>query len=87
MKRRGLMTPLLTATAGCALLTCQPVSAVVAEKDERIRLELVPVGRRTTEIGRLEEVEGVRQVRTYWVRSEEGRWYVSKSLSYPLQFG
>jgi len=75
-RRRGLLALLLAAaTAGCALLTCQPVSVLVAEKEERVRLELVPVGLRTTEIGRLEEVEGVRRVKTYWIRSEEGYWY------------
>lgn len=84
-KRRGLLASLLAATtAGCALLTCQPVTVVVADKEERVRLELVPVGLRTTEIGRLEEVEGLRRVRTYWIRSDAGRWYDVSPVVYGL---
>jgi hypothetical protein len=48
---------------------------VVAEKEERRRVDLAPAGFRTTETGRVEEVETVRVTQTYWVRSEEGRWY------------
>lgn len=61
--------------AGCAVFTCRPISVVVAEKEERQRVDIVPIGFRTTETGRVEEVETVRVVWTYWVRSEEGRWY------------
>jgi hypothetical protein len=63
------------AVSACALFTCQPVSVVVAEKEQRQRVDLVPVGFRTTETGRVEEVETARVTQTYWVRSEEGRWY------------
>lgn len=61
--------------AGCALVTCRPASIVVAEKDDRAHVEIVPAGLRTTGTGRLEEAEEFRLVRTYWVRSEEGHWY------------
>jgi hypothetical protein len=60
---------------GCALFTCQPISVVVAEKQERRRVDVTPIGFRTDETGRVEEVETVRVVPTYWVRSQEGRWY------------
>jgi hypothetical protein len=60
---------------GCALFTCQPISVVVAEKQERRRVDVTPIGFRTDETGRVEEVEAVRVVPTYWVRSQEGRWY------------
>jgi hypothetical protein len=60
---------------GCALFTCQPISVVVAEKQERQRVDIAPTGFRTDETGRVEEIETVRVVRTYWIRSEEGRWY------------
>jgi hypothetical protein len=60
---------------GCALFTCQPITVVVAEKQARQRVDLTPTGFRTDETGRVEEVETVRVVPTYWVRSQEGRWY------------
>lgn len=63
------------ATGGCAVFTCQPISVVVAEKEERQRVDVTPIGFQTTETGRVEEVETVRVMRTYWVRSKEGRWY------------
>jgi hypothetical protein len=66
---------LVVIVGGCALVTCQPISVVVAEKQERQRVDVAPIGFRTTETGRVEEVETVRVARTYWVRSEEGRWY------------
>jgi hypothetical protein len=48
---------------------------VVAEKQERQRVDVTPTGFRTDETGRVEEVETVRKVPTYWIRSQEGRWY------------
>jgi hypothetical protein len=66
---------LVMVAGGCALFTCQPISVVVAEKQERQRVDIAPTGFRTDETGRVEEIETVRVVRTYWVRSEEGRWY------------
>jgi hypothetical protein len=71
-----LTVGLLTVVAGgCALFTCQPISVVVAEKQERRRVDVTPTGFRTDETGRVEEVETVRVAPTYWVRSREGRWY------------
>ncbi len=61
--------------ASCASLTCRPVTVVVADKQERIRLERVPSGVRTTETGRLEEDRRAEIVRDYWVRDQGGRWY------------
>ena len=61
--------------ASCASLTCRPVTVVVADKQERIRLERVPYGVRTTETGRLEEDRRAEIVRDYWVRDQDGRWY------------
>ena len=65
----------LAAAGGCALFTCQPVTVIVAEKEERTQPRLTPAGVRTTETGRVEEVEQVRRARTYRVRSEDGDWY------------
>ncbi len=62
--------------AGCAALTCQPVSVPVAQKEERARVANVSQGLyRTTETGRLEPVATPGIVREYWVRSERGEWY------------
>jgi hypothetical protein len=73
---RGCVSVLLAlAAAGCALFTCRPVTVVVAEKEERLDPRLVPAGLRTTETGKLEEVEKLRQVRTHRIRSQEGDWY------------
>jgi hypothetical protein len=60
---------------GCALFACQPITVVVAEKQARQRVDITPTGFRTDETGRVEEVETVRSVPTYWIRSQEGRWY------------
>jgi hypothetical protein len=60
---------------GCALVTCQPITVVVAEKQERQRVDVVPIRVRTTETGRVEEAETARVTRTYWIRSQEGPWY------------
>jgi hypothetical protein len=65
----------LVVAGGCAIFTCQPISVVVAEKQERQRVDVTPTGFRTDETGRVEEVETVRKVTTYWIRSQEGRWY------------
>jgi hypothetical protein len=40
--------------AGCALFTCQPISVIVAEKQERQRVDITPTGFRTDETGRVE---------------------------------
>lgn len=61
--------------AGCATFTCKPVTVVVARKEERVRLDTTPGGLRTTETGRVEEVERMARVREFWVQSETGAWY------------
>ncbi len=66
---------LLALTASCATPICHPLTIVVAEKEERARLETVPHGVRTTETGRLEEDRRPEVVRDYWVRAADGTWY------------
>jgi hypothetical protein len=66
----------LFALAGCATLTCQPLTVTVADKKEQARFETTPGAMRTTETGRIEEdVRQSRTVREYWVQSREGTWY------------
>jgi len=66
----------LFALAGCATLTCQPLTVTVADKKEQARFETTPGAMRTTETGRIEEDVGQsRTVREYWVRSSEGQWH------------
>jgi hypothetical protein len=73
---RWVVLALLAAlAASCASFTCQPLTVVVADKQERTRLERVPYGVRTTETGRLEEDRRAEIVRDYWVRGQDGRWY------------
>ena len=73
---KGCLGVLLAlAAAGCTLFTCRPVTVVVAEKEERTQPQLQPAGVRTTDTGRVEEVEQLRRVRTYRIRSEDGGWY------------
>ena len=61
--------------AGCATFTCEPVTVVVARKEERVRLDTTPGGVRETETGRVKEVERMARVREFWVQSETGSWY------------
>jgi hypothetical protein len=66
----------LFALAGCATLTCQPLTVTVADKKEQARFETTPGAMRTTETGRIEEdVRQSRTVREYWVRPSEGQWH------------
>ena len=66
----------LFALAGCATLTCQPLTVTVADKKEQARFETTPGAMRTTETGRIEQdVRQSRTVREYWVQSREGTWY------------
>jgi len=58
---------------GCASFTCQPLTVVVAKKEERARPES-SLGLRTTETGRLEE-RPLTVIREYWVEAEDGTWY------------
>ena len=78
LKARSLIggTIGLLALAGCATLSCQPLTVTVADKKEQARFETTPGAMRTTETGRLEEdVRQSRTVREYWVQSREGKWY------------
>ena len=51
----ALAVALLVILDGCAGVTCTPVVIVVAEKDERPRLQSEPRGLRTDELGRVKE--------------------------------
>src|SRR5262245_7798139 len=62
------------ALGGCATGACHPVTVVVADKEERSRLEMMPRGFRTGATGQLEELREPVTVREYWVRSEQGAW-------------
>jgi len=77
MRRRLIALPVALAAAlgGCASLACAPVTIVVADKDERPRLQSEPRGLRTDELGRLKEQRREVIVPEYWVRDREGRWY------------
>jgi hypothetical protein len=67
---------LAIALGGCAQLACRATTIVVARKEERGRLDMVGAGLlRTTETGRVEEVQKPVIVREYWVQSTEGTWY------------
>jgi hypothetical protein len=61
--------------AGCAGVACTPAVIVVAEKDERLRLQSEPRGLRTDELGRVKEQRREVIVSEYWVRDPDGRWY------------
>jgi hypothetical protein len=64
------------AVGGCVQLACRPASILVAKKEERGRLDVGGGGLlRTTETGRVEEVQKPVVVREYWVLSKEGAWY------------
>ena len=77
MRRRLITLPVaLTVTlAGCASVACALVTIVVADKDERPRLQSEPRGLRTDELGRLKEQRREVIVPEYWVQDREGRWY------------
>ena len=66
---------LLMVAASCSMPACRPLTIVVAEKEERSRLERVPSGIRTTETGQIEEGRRTEVVRAYWVRAQDGTWY------------
>lgn len=61
--------------ASCHMPVCSPLTIVVAQKEERARLERVPHGIATTDTGRLEEGRRTEIVRDYWVRGHDGTWY------------
>lgn len=66
---------LLLLVASCSVLACRPLTIVVVQKEEGVRLESMPQGIRTTETGRLEEGRRTEIVRDHWVRGEDGTWY------------
>jgi len=66
----------LMGLAGCAALACQPMTIVVAQKEERAHVGNVSQGLyRATGTERLEPVQAPGVVREYWVRSDRGEWY------------
>ena len=65
----------LVLAAGCGRLVCDPLTIVVAQKEEYGRLDTTARGFRTTATGRLEEMEVPTPVREYWVRSDDGSRY------------
>ena len=50
-------------------------SACSSPRGKSVSVDITPIGFRTDETGRVEEVEMVRVVQTYWIRSDEGRSY------------
>ncbi len=73
MRGRALVLALLAAcSVGCA---CRPATVVVAEREERTRLDREFRGVRTDETGRVGEVRRDRLVHEWWVRDTEGRWH------------
>jgi len=66
---------LATLAAGCGSLACHPAPVIVAQKDERSRLEMVSHGTFTSETGYLKETRLPEVVREYWVRALDGTWY------------
>ncbi|HSE04111.1 MAG TPA: hypothetical protein VLK35_08175 [Methylomirabilota bacterium] len=66
---------LLVLVTSCSIPACRPLTIVVAQKEERPRLERVPQGVRTTETGRIGEGHRTEIVRDYWVRAQDGTWY------------
>ena len=66
---------LLLALGGCAAFVCEPLTVVVAKKEERTRVDVVSRGIRTTATGRLQEVETFRMATEYWVQSQDGAWH------------
>ena len=66
---------LALALGGCATFVCEPLTVVVAKKEERTRVDVVPRGIRTTESGRVEEIETFQVVREYWIQARDGAWH------------
>jgi hypothetical protein len=60
--------------SACGVLSCHPVTVIVAEKRELVRLDTGPAPLRTTEAGRLREDIRPTFVREYWVQGRDGRW-------------
>jgi hypothetical protein len=71
----ALVLALGAALGGCAGVACDPVTIVVARKDDRSQLRSEPRGMRTDELGRVSEVRREVIVTDFWVQDGEGRWY------------
>lgn len=72
----GWLTCLVAAAlSGCAMFTCEPVTIVVAQKNEWRRLESQFLGLRTSEVGRVVETRQDVLLREYRVKAESGQWY------------
>ena len=71
----AIAMPMIATLDGCAGVACTPTPIVVAEKDERPRLQSEPRGLRTDELGRVKEQRREVTVSEYWVRDRDGRWY------------
>jgi len=70
-----LSVALLAALDGCAGVACAPATIVVADKDERLRLQSELRGLRTDELGRVKEQRREVIVSEYWVRDRGGQWH------------
>jgi hypothetical protein len=75
--RLTMMTAaLVLVLAGCAAVTCDPVTILVRDKDERARVETSTSGLyRETPTGKLEPVAAPSVVREYRVQGEDGQWH------------
>lgn len=84
----ALAVALLVVLDGCAGVACTPAVIVVAEKDERLRLQSEPRGLRSDELGRVKEQRREVIVSEYWVRDPDGRWYrVARSAWQGVELG
>jgi len=71
----ALAVALLVILDGCAGVTCTPVVIVVAEKDERPRLQSEPRGLRTDELGRVTDPVLGDDDLPALLRDPDERWY------------
>ena len=79
---------LASLVAACSVLTCAPVPVIVAQKEERARLDMVVHGVGTSATGRVEEIRVPEVVHEYWVRGQDGTWYpVSADLFRAVEVG
>ncbi len=66
------------ALAGCGTMApraCEKTSIVVAQKDERTRVEERRGPPRVTATGTVEETKEIVPVREYWLRDQAGTWH------------
>ena len=73
--RGAAWSVLASLVAACSVPTCEPVPVIVAQKEERERLEVVARGVGTSPTGNVEEIRVPQVVREYWVRAQDGTWY------------